>query len=82
MLERTRAAVNRLFDSFEEKRVPSKWAELAICSQDTAIGDIDDPVKRDVLVKEPGGGCSIKVMPGERRTDGLLPSFGGLKNLI
>ncbi len=46
----------------EAKRVPgemsAKWAKLAKCSQDAALRDIDDLVKRGVLVKEPGGGPS------------------------
>jgi Fic family protein len=50
--------INRLFDGFEGKLTSSKWAKLAKCSQDTALRDIDDLVKRGVLVKEPGGGRS------------------------
>ena len=56
--DRQRAIVNRLFDDFEGKLTSSKWAKLAKCSQDTALRDIDDLVKRGVLVKEPGGGRS------------------------
>jgi Fic family protein len=56
--ERQRAMINRLFNDFEGKLTSSKWAKLAKCSQDTALRDIDDLVKRDVLVKEPGGGRS------------------------
>jgi Fic family protein len=41
-------------------RENTEWLakKLAKCSQDTALRDIDDPVKRGVLVKEPGGGRS------------------------
>jgi len=56
--ERQRLVLNRLFDGFEGKLTSSKWAKLAKCSQDTASRDIDDLVKRGVLVKEPGGGRS------------------------
>ena len=56
--ERQRAVINRLFDGFEGKLTSSKWAKLAKCSQDTALRDIDDLVKRGVLVKEPEGGRS------------------------
>ena len=56
--ERQRAVLNRLFDGLEGKLTSSKWAKLAKCSQDTALRDIDDLVKRGVLVKEPGGGRS------------------------
>ena len=56
--KRQRAIINRMFDGFEGKLTSSKWAKLAKCSQDTALRDIDDLVKRGVLVKEPGGGRS------------------------
>ena len=36
----------------------SKYAGLAICSQDTAVRDIDDLVTRRCLVKDAGGGRS------------------------
>ncbi|MDI9570288.1 MAG: Fic family protein [Pseudomonadota bacterium] len=56
--DRQRAILNRLFDGFEGKLTSSKWAKLAKCSQDTALRDIDDLVKRGILVKEPGRGRS------------------------
>jgi Fic family protein len=56
--ERQRAVINRLFNGLEGKLTSSKWATLAKCSQDTALRDIEDLVKRGVLVKEPGGGRS------------------------
>jgi Fic family protein len=56
--ERQQAVINRLLDGLEGKLTSSKWAALAKCSQDTALRDIDDLVKRGVLVKEPGGGRS------------------------
>jgi Fic family protein len=55
---RQRAILNRLLDDFEGKLTSSKWAKLAKCSQDTALRDIDDLVKRGVLAKEQGGGRS------------------------
>lgn len=56
--ERQRKVVNRLLDGFEGKLTSSKWAILAKCSQDTASRDIEDLLKRKVLVKNPGGGRS------------------------
>ncbi len=56
--ERQQAVINRLFEGLEGKLTSSKWATLVKCSQDTALRDIDDLVKRGVLVKEPGGGRS------------------------
>lgn len=56
--ERQRAILNRLLDGFEGKLTSSKWAKLAKCSQDTALRDIDDLVKRGILSKDPAGGRS------------------------
>lgn len=56
--ERQRKVVNRLLDGFEGKLTSSKWAALTKSSQDTAGRDIDDLVKRGILVKNPGGGRS------------------------
>jgi Fic family protein len=56
--DRQRATINRLLDGFEGKLTTSKWATLAKCSQDTALRDIDDLIKRGVLAKDTGGGRS------------------------
>ncbi len=56
--DRQRAMIDRLFDGFVGKLTSSKWALIAKCSQDTALRDIDDLVKRGVLAKAPGGGRS------------------------
>ncbi len=56
--DRQRQILNRLFDGFEGKLTSSKWAKLTKVSQDTAVRDIDDLVKRGILVKNPGGGRS------------------------
>jgi Fic family protein len=50
--------INRLFNGFVGKLTSSKWAKIAKCSQDTALRDIDDLVKRGILAREPGGGRS------------------------
>ena len=55
---RQRTIINRLLDGFEGKLTSSKWAKVAKCSQDTALRDIDDLVKRRILVKEAAGGRS------------------------
>jgi len=49
---------NRLLDGFEGKLTPSKWAKLAKCSQDTASRDIDDLVRKGILVRGAAGGRS------------------------
>ncbi|HEX3863660.1 MAG TPA: Fic family protein [Stellaceae bacterium] len=55
---RQRHMLNRLLNGFEGKLTSSKWAKLEKCSQDTASRDIDDLIKRGVLVRDPGGGRS------------------------
>lgn len=56
--ERQRAILNQLLDGFEGKLTSSKWAKLAKCSQDTALRDIDDLLRRGILGKEAAGGRS------------------------
>jgi len=56
--DRQRKVLNRMLDGFEGKLTSSKWAKLAKCSQDTAGRDIDDLVKRRILVKDSAGGRS------------------------
>jgi Fic family protein len=56
--ERQRKILNRLLDGFEGKLTSSKWAVLGKSSQDTASRDIDDLVKRGILVKDVAGGRS------------------------
>ena len=58
MNDRQRAIINRLLDGFEGKLTSSKWALITKCSQDTALRDIDDLVRRGVLVKDAAGGRS------------------------
>jgi Fic family protein len=55
---RQREMINRLFNGFVGKLTSSKWAQMATCSQDTALRDIDDLLKRGILVKDSGGGRS------------------------
>jgi Fic family protein len=56
--ERQREIVNRLLNGFEGKLTTSKWAKLAKCSQDTALRDIEDLIRKKVLVKDAAGGRS------------------------
>ena len=56
--ERQRDMLNRLLEGFEGNLTSSKWAKIEKCSQDTALRDIDDLVKRGILVKEEAGGRS------------------------
>jgi len=56
--ERQRLMLNKLLDGFEGKLTTSKWAQLAKCSQDTALRDILDLIEQGSLTKDPGGGRS------------------------
>jgi Fic family protein len=56
--DRQRRGLNRLLDGFEVKLTTSKWAKLVKTSQDTALRDIDDLVRRGVLMKGAAGGRS------------------------
>jgi Fic family protein len=56
--DRQRMIVNQLLNGFEGKLTSSKWAKLAKCSQDTALRDIEDLVRRGVLTKDTAGGRS------------------------
>jgi Fic family protein len=56
--KRQRDMVNRLLNGFEGKLTSSKWANIAKCSQDTASRDIEDLIRKNVLVKDGAGGRS------------------------
>jgi len=56
--KRQRDMVNRLLNGFEGKLTSSKWAKLEKCSQDTALRDIEDLIRKGVLRKESAGGRS------------------------
>jgi Fic family protein len=55
---RQRLMLNKIIDGFEGKLTSSKWAQIAKCSQDTALRDIDGLIALNVLEKEPAGGRS------------------------
>ncbi|MHB1102275.1 MAG: Fic family protein [Devosia sp.] len=56
--DRQRKLIGLLLDGFEGKLTSSKWAKIAKSSQDTALRDIDDLVRKGILVKEIAGGRS------------------------
>jgi Fic family protein len=56
--DRQRDMLNRLLDGFEGNLTSSKWATIEKCSQDTALRDIDDLLKRGILIKNEAGGRS------------------------
>ena len=56
--ERQKKILNKLLDGFDGKLTSSKWAKIAKCSKDSAVRDINDLIKKDVLQKEDAGGRS------------------------
>lgn len=65
--DRQQKIINRLLDGFDGKLTTSKWGKINKCSQDTALRDIQDLIKKDILQKAPSGGRStnyeLKEMP-------------------
>lgn len=55
---RQRLMLNKLLDGFTGKLKTSKWAKIAKCSQDTALRDIKDLIKKGILRQEKDGGRS------------------------
>lgn len=72
--ERQKKLLNKLLDGFEGKLTSSKWAKIAKCSKDTAIRDIQDLIKKNILQKKVAGGRStnyeLKKMPAGSRVGG------------
>jgi len=56
--KRQRDMINRLLNGFEGNLTSSKWAKLERCSQDTALRDIEDLIRKGILIKESAGGRS------------------------
>ncbi len=54
--ERQHKMLNKLLDGFNGKLTTSKWAKICKCSQDTALRDIQDLIKKDIVQKEASGG--------------------------
>lgn len=55
---RQHAMLSRLLEGFEGRLTTSKWAQITECSQDTALRDIADLMRRGVLVQDAAGGRS------------------------
>lgn len=59
---RQRIMLTRLLDGFEGKLTASKWAQIAKCSHDTALRDIEDLITRGLLRRGPAGGRSTSYL--------------------
>lgn len=66
--ERQRLMVNKLLDGFEGKLTSSKWAKITGTSADSAVRDINELLKKHILVKEEGGGRSTSYLLNEPRS--------------
>jgi len=60
--ERQTSVINRLLEGFEGKMTTSKWAKITKTSTDTALRDIDDLVRRRILVRDDAGGRSTNYL--------------------
>jgi len=56
--KRQRKIINLLLGNFFGKLTTSKYATLAKCSPDTALRDIQELIKRNIMVQNPEGGRS------------------------
>ena len=69
--ERQQKILNKLLDGFNGKLTSSKWGKINKCSQDTALRDIQDLIKKEILQKEASGGRSTNYelvkMPGSNK---------------
>lgn len=65
--ERQKLIINKLLNGFIGKLTSSKWALMAKCSSDTAVRDINDLIKKDILVKDESGGRSTSYSLNTRR---------------
>jgi Fic family protein len=55
---RQRQMIDKLLDGFFGNLTSSKWGKMTKSSPDTALRDIQDLIKKGILVKEHGGGRS------------------------
>ncbi len=56
--ERQKKILNKMLDGFTGKLNSSKWAKINKVSKDTAIRDIQDLIKKNILVQDASGGRS------------------------
>lgn len=56
--ERQRIMLNKLLDGFTGKLTSAKWAKITKCSHDTALRDIKDLIKQEMLMQDESGGRS------------------------
>jgi len=65
--DRQKKILNQLLNGFEGKLTTVKWAKLAKCSHDTALRDIEDLMRKGILVKDAAGGRSTSYSLAEMK---------------
>ncbi len=66
---RQRLMLNKILDGFEGKLKTSKWAKITKCSQDSALRDIKDLIKKEILRQEKSGGRSTNYQLVDKNSD-------------
>jgi Fic family protein len=56
--ERQKKVINKLLDNFEGNLTSIKYSRMTKCSKETAIRDIQDLMKKSILIKNEFGGRS------------------------
>jgi Fic family protein len=64
---RQRKILNQLLNGFEGKLTTAKWAKIAKCSHDTALRDIEDLMRKGILVRDAAGGRSTSYSLAEMK---------------
>ena len=67
--DRQKEILNQLLNGFEGKLTTVKWAKLAKCSHDTALRDIEDLIRKRILVKDAAGGRSTSYSLAETKLE-------------
>jgi Fic family protein len=67
--DRQRVMLNLMLDGFDGKVTSSKWAKITKTSQDSAVRDVNDLLRRGIIVKEPGGGRSTSYILVSQRSE-------------
>lgn len=60
--ERQIMMLNVLFDGFKGVLTSTKWAQMTKCSQDTATRDIQELMKKNILIRSAEGGRSTRYL--------------------
>ncbi len=60
--ERQKKMLNKLLDGFDGHLTSDKWAKITHCSKDTAIRDLNDLIKKNILKKDDAGGRSTRYL--------------------